>query len=104
MGQRQQVVVALEVALAALAVGVFTRVSVRVPGIAAVREAIAAVTGFVEFVLLQHGTHRAVEHKDAFGERGVQFLHAIRVQVGKLIGHEDSPKSIYPQMNANERK
>ena len=35
-----------------------------------VGEAPAPVIGFIEFVVLDHGAHGAVEHQDAFLEQG----------------------------------
>ncbi len=74
--QRQQVVVALEVAARAVML-------VRVVCISTfVGEALAAVAALVELVALQHRAHRAVDHEDALRERVEQLLRALGVQPG----------------------
>ena len=34
-----------------------------------IRKALSAVVGFLQFVLLDHGAHRAVQDEDALGEK-----------------------------------
>ena len=55
LGQREQIVVAFQVA----------RGAVRVVRVAAAGETFAAIAGFVELVALQHRAHRAVDDEDA---------------------------------------
>ena len=76
LSQRQQIVVALEVAGMA-------GVVMRVLRIAAVSEAFAAITAFVQFVTLQHGTHCTIDDQDALRQRVVQFLRALGMQPGQ---------------------
>src|SRR6185437_3059523 len=83
----QQVVVALEVALAALGAGVFTRVVMCVLHVAAARETFAAVAGFVQCMLLQHGAHRAVQHEDARGQGVIEFFNTVRMQERQILVH-----------------
>jgi hypothetical protein len=67
--EREQVVVALEVARMVL-------------------EARAAIAGFVELVALDHRAHRAVEHEDALPDELVQLLRD--VGRGERVGHRAS--------------
>ncbi len=84
-GQRQQVVVALEVMPATSAV----RVRMVVRAVAAIGEARAAIAGLVESMLLQHRAHRTIEHEDAPVQRIEQRLCAVGGVPGKL-GHRCS--------------
>ena len=63
LGQAQQVVVALEVALP-------------------VGEPIAAVVVLAESLALDHRAHRAVHHEDALGQRGPQLVGGVGLQGG----------------------
>ena len=66
LGQRQQIVVALEIA-------------------GPVAEAFAPVVGFLQAVALDHGAHRAVQDQDAAGQEVGQFSGAIN-------GHQRSSR------------
>ena len=71
LGQGEQVVVAALVARAAAAFAM--RMARRGVGlVVAVGEALAAIGGFIEFVLLDHGAHRAIDDEDAFGQQALQ--------------------------------
>lgn len=85
--QAQQVVVATLVARAAavVAVGVL---DVVVGVVVTLCETLAAVGGFVQLVLLDHGAHRAVDHQDAFAQQLLQRLRAFGVQPGQGF-HQD---------------
>src|SRR3546814_18814495 len=56
-------------------------------------EAFAAVVGLLEAVALDHRAHRAVDHEDAFGERGFERGDAVGVEPGKLF-HGFTPKCL----------
>ena len=103
LGQHEEVVVALEVAatattLAVRMVGRQRRALVaggdvagfgrELQAIEAVLEALAAVVGLVELMLLHHRAHGAVEHEDPRGHRIEQLLDA----GGVLPGQEAHPR------------
>ena len=46
---------------------------------APLRETLAAVIGFLQFVALDHGAHRAIDDQDAFGEGALQCGDALRI-------------------------
>src|SRR3546814_5861811 len=52
-----------------------------------------AVVGLLEAVALDHRAHRAVDHEDAFGERGFERGDAVGVEPGKLF-HGFTPKCL----------
>ncbi len=63
LGQRQQVIIALEVA-------------------GPVGKALAAIAGLVQLVLLDHGAHGTVEDDDALGEKLFEGLAHAEVPAG----------------------
>src|SRR5581483_10080629 len=77
--QREQIVVAAQVARAMLAVFV---ILVR---IAAVAETLAAIAVFVERVRLQHRSHGAVEQENAPGERLFQLGDPVRIEKRQCV-------------------
>jgi hypothetical protein len=83
LAQQQQVVVALEVVSALVAVDM--------RGVEAVYEARAAIVGFLEAMALDHRAHGAVDDEDAFVQRGQQAGDALRMQPGKLF-HRIAPE------------
>ena len=67
LGQRQQVVVALEIGSPIL-------------------ETLAAIIRLLQLITLDHGAHRAIQNQDALGE---QFIE----QIGAVVGHKNRGKS-----------
>ena len=80
LGDDEQVVVALELS------GV-------------VLETVAAVVLLLQFELLDHGAHRAVEVDDALAQEGLEAL-AGRVQRESLTGHRPYPAGCRPRVKA----
>jgi hypothetical protein len=79
LGQREQVVVALEVAAAGVGMVV---VDLRM-AVVAMLEALAAKTTFVQLMRLQHGAHATVEDQDAPMQRLFQQGDAFGVEPGQ---------------------
>src|SRR6185369_5690305 len=44
-------------------------------------KSVSAVGGFIELALLGHGPHRAVDNDNAFLEKFLQLLHAVRAAI-----------------------
>ena len=91
LGQRQQIVVALQVAARAatswpmFVVG-FLRRRHQAQAVEPMRETLAPIGGLIQVMLLDHRAHGAVEHEDALAQRLLQARDALRV-FPRQIGH-----------------
>ena len=85
-GQREQVVVAFLVVRLATATGAVGMAFGGEQGVVALREAFAAVIGFLQVVALDHRAHRAIDDEDALCKRVFQRGDPGGVEPGQGFG------------------